>query len=286
MKSLPALAIVCLLIAPAVLPGQQISPNPNPAVTAATQADSDRAAAAKQARAILDKGAIANSIGMKLKFLPAGKFTMGSPSIDNAPPYQVTLSRPFYLGVHEVTQAEYQRVMGRNPSRSKGVTNPVEYVTWDEAVEFCRKLSVLPAEKAAGRVYRLPTESEWEYACRGGTTTAFSFGDDEDQLKDFAWYTSNSDNNTHPVGQKSANPWGLYDMNGNVCQWCQDWYGDYPGGAVTDPQGLARGSRRVVRGGSWFVVAKVCRSADRGWAAPSSRSVMLSFRVSLSPSGE
>ena len=177
MKCLPALAIVGLLIASAVLPGQQISTNPNPAVKAAAQADSDRAAAAKQARALLDKDAVVNSIGMKLKLLPASEFTMGLPNVlfpDEQPPHQVTLSRPFYLGVYEVTQAEYQQVMGKNPSKFKGVTNLVDSVSWDEVVEFCRKLSALPAEKAAGRVYRLPTEAEWEYACRAGTTTEYT----------------------------------------------------------------------------------------------------------------
>ena len=174
MKCLPALAIVGLLIASAVLPGQQISPNPNPAVKAAAQADSDRAAAAKQARALLDKDAVVNSIGMKLKLLPASEFTMGLPNVlfpDEQRAHQVTRSRPFYLGVYEITQTEYQQVMGKNPSKFKGVTIPVDSVSWDEVVEFCRKLSAFPAEKAAGRVYRLPTEAEWEYACRGGEKT-------------------------------------------------------------------------------------------------------------------
>ncbi|MDG2385657.1 MAG: formylglycine-generating enzyme family protein [Pirellulaceae bacterium] len=174
MKGLPTLTIVGLLMAPAFLPGQQISPNPIPAVKAAAQADSDRAAAAKQARALLDKDAVVNSSGMKLKLLPAGEFTTGSPNVlfpDEQRAHQVTRSRPFYLGVYEITQTEYQQVMGKNPSKFKGVTIPVDSVSWDEVVEFCRKLSAFPAEKAAGRVYRLPTEAEWEYACRGGEKT-------------------------------------------------------------------------------------------------------------------
>ncbi|MDG2383227.1 MAG: formylglycine-generating enzyme family protein [Pirellulaceae bacterium] len=297
MKCLPALAIVGLLIASAVLPGQQISPNPNPAVKAAAQADSDRAAAAKQARALLDKDAVVNSIGMKLKLLPAGEFTMGSPNVlfpDEQPPHQVTLSRPFYLGVYEVTQAEYQQVMGKNPSKFKGVTNPVDSVSWDEVVEFCRKLSALPAEKAAGRVYRLPTEAEWEYACRGGETknwnTAKNFQAFGKQLNDFAWYLSNSDNKTHPVGQKSPNPWGFYDMHGNVWEWCQDWYGNYPRGAVTDPQGVSSGKYRVFRGGCWNFPFGFCRSTYRNGGHPSRNyginGINGGFRVALGPSGE
>ena len=218
-----------------------------------------------------------NSIGMKLRFLSAGEFTMGSLSVDNALPHQVALSRPFYLGIYEVTQAEYQRVMGDNPSRFKGATNPVENISWEDAVEFCQRLSARPSEKAAGRVYRLPTEAEWEYACRAGTATEYSFGDDASQLGDYAWSKRNSEAKTHPVGQKSPNLWGLYDMYGNVSEYCQDWYGDYPRDAVTDPQGASLGSYRVRRGGGWNEVAG---SAFRARVTPSSRN-RSGFRISL-----
>lgn len=187
----------------------------------------------------------ANSIGMKFKLIPAGTFTMGD---DNDAP-EVTLSKSFSLGIHEVTQSQYERVMGNNPSGFKGANNPVEQVSWEDAVEFCRKLSELPAEKAAGRVYRLPTEAEWEYACRAGTTTKYSFGDDDSELGNYAWFKGNSGNTSHPVGGKKPNAWGLYDMHGNVWEWCQDWYGDYPSGTVTDPMGATSGSYRVNRGG-------------------------------------
>ena len=230
----------------------------------------------------------ADSIGMKFKLIPAGTFTMGDASgEDEETPHEVTLTKPFKMGVHEVTQAQYEQVMGVNPSRFKGADNPVENVSWDDAVEFCRRLSELPAEKAAGNVYRLPTEAEWEYACRAGTTTKYSFGDDESELGDYAWYGVNSDQKTHPVGSKKPNAWGLYDMHGNVWEWCQDWEEDYPSGSVTDPSGATSGSFRVFRGGRWGHPAVNCRSATRGRTKPSFRYYgSLGFRVSLSPSGK
>ena len=223
----------------------------------------------------------ADSIGMEFKLIPAGTFTMG----EGKEAHKVTLTKPFKMGVHEVTQAQYEQVMGVNPSDFNGACNPVEMVTWEDAVEFCRRLSELPAEKAAGNVYRLPTEAEWEYACRAGTTTKFSFGDNESGLGDYAWYYDNSGRNTHPVGGKLPNAWGLYDMYGNVWEWCQDWEEDYPIGSVTDPSGATSGSYRVVRGGSWGRTAEFCRSAYRDWDYPSYRSYRYyGFRVCLSPS--
>ena len=157
---------------------------------------------------------VTNSIGMKLRLIPAGEFMMGSPTtesdrLDTETQHRVTLTKPFYLGVTEVTQEQYQKVMGKNPSQFKGPQNPVEKVSWADAVEFCRKLSAMPAEKTAGHVYRLPTEAEWEYACRSGTTTAYGFGDDASRLGDYGWFDGNSDSSTHPVGQKNPNTWGL-----------------------------------------------------------------------------
>ena len=229
----------------------------------------------------------ANSIGMKFKLIPAGTFTMGDASgLASQTPHEVTLTKPFKMGVHEVTQAQYEQVMGVNPSEFKGGNNPVEMVSWEDAVEFCRRLSELPAEKEAGNVYRLPTEAEWEYACRAGTTTKYSFGDDESELRDHAWCSENSDVQTHRVGSKKPNAWGLYDMHGNVFEWCQDWYGDYPSGSVTDPTGPAVGSFRVFRGGSWDINAGDCRSAFRSGSYPSVRVSHFGFRVCLSPSGK
>ncbi|MDB4639398.1 formylglycine-generating enzyme family protein [bacterium] len=223
-----------------------------------------------------------NSIGMKFKLIPAGTFTMG----DGDETHEVTLTKPFKMGVHEVTQAQYQQVMGVNPSKFKGADNPVEMVSWGDAVEFCRRLSELPAEKAAGNVYRLPTEAGWEYACRAGTTTKYSFGDDASKLGDCGWFSENSGTKTHPVGGKKPNAWGLYDMYGNVWEWCHDYYGKLPSGAVTDPAGATSGSVRVIRGGSGNYAAGYCRSASRSGRLPSFRNSRYGFRVSLSPSGK
>ena len=193
--------------------------------------------------------------------------------------HQVTLTKSFEIGVYEVTQKQYEKVMGGNPSRFKGAQNPVENVSWDDAVDFCRKLSALPGEKIAGYVYRLPTEAEWEYACRAGTTTKYSFGDSDSPLGDYAWYDKNSGKTTHPVGQKHPNAWGLYDMHGNVWEWCQDCHADYPSGSVADPTGRSSSSVRGYRGGSWDFSAGNCRSANRFRISPSFRFNFLGFRV-------
>jgi formylglycine-generating enzyme required for sulfatase activity len=195
---------------------------------------------------------LGNGVTMKLVLIRPGKFMMGSPDSelghepDEGPQHEVVISKPFYMGVTEVTQAQYEAVMGTNPSDFKGPTNPVDKVSWNEAVEFCRRLS----EKTRKTV-RLPTEAEWEYACRAGSKTRFSFGDSDSILGDYAWYRSNSGSKPHPVGQKKPNAWGLYDMHGNVWEWCADRYGPYSSEASTDPQGAGSGSARVVRGGSW-----------------------------------
>ena len=226
----------------------------------------------------------ADSIGMEFKLIPAGTFIMG----EGYQAHEVTLTKPFKMGVHEVTQDQYEQVMGVNPSKFKGANTPVETLSWDDAVEFCRRLTDLPAEKAAGNVYRLPAEAEWEYACRAGTTTRYSFGDDDhdSELGDYAWFRGNSDSETHPVGSKQPNAWGLYDMHGNVWEWCQDMYVDYPGGSVLEARGATSGSDRVIRGGSWGGTAEICRSASRGGDWPSLRTSFHGFRVCLSPSGK
>ncbi len=229
--------------------------------------------------------AATNSIGMKLRLIPAGEFTMGSPATesdrgDDETQHGVSITKPFYLGVTEVTQEQYQKVMGTNPSYFKGPQNPVEKVSWADAVEFCGKLSAMPAEKTAGHVYRLPTEAEWEYACRSGTTTAYGFGDDASRLGYYGWFNGNSDSKTHPVGEKKPNAWGLYDMHGNVWEWCQDWGGDYPSGSATDPTGATSDLYRVRRGGGWYGNAGYCRSAGRGRGdSPEGRYDRLGFRV-------
>jgi formylglycine-generating enzyme required for sulfatase activity len=240
---------------------------------------------------------ITNSIGMKLVLIPKGTFMMGSPieeegAENDEEQHQVTIGKDYYLGVTEVTQGQYEKVMGTNPSyfqkrvirKSDSSMYPVEQVSWEDAVEFCKKLSDLPEEKKAGRVYRLPTEAEWEYACRAGSKAAYSFGANSKTLGDYAWFGENS-GGQNLVGEKKANAWGLYDMHGNVWEWCSDWYGVYPKGSVSDPSGPSEGSVRVNRGGSWFNVAAFCRSAYRYRNAPSYRSLNVGFRVALSSSG-
>ena len=234
---------------------------------------------------------ITNSIGMKLVLIPAGTFTMGSPvgEVGRFPgetPHEVTISKSYYLCANEVTQGEYEKVMGNNPSEFKGAKNPVEMVNWEDAVSFCAKLSEVPEEKAAGRVYRLPTEAEWEYACRAGSTTSYSFGETAESLGEYGWFGEGREGKTHPVGLKKPNRWGLYDMHGNVWEWCQDWDADFPPDASTDPQGPNGGTFRVFRGGCWNHDAVSGRSAKRYGRGldPSFRYFIFGFRVALSPS--
>jgi formylglycine-generating enzyme required for sulfatase activity len=237
---------------------------------------------------------LTNSIGMKLVLIPKGTFMMGSPESEQGrnedeTQHEVTISKDYYLGVYEVTQTQYEKVMGKNPSHFQGaiVGNenadlPVENVSWDEAVEFCKKLSDLPEEKKTGRVYRLPTEAEWEYACRAGSKTAYSFDDEEGLLPEYGWFNRNSSRRTHTVGLLEPNAWGLYDLHGNVWEWCSDRYGDYPKGAVSDPSGPKVGSARVNRGGCWSDGAALCESADRNWGTPVDRDSALGVRLALS----
>jgi formylglycine-generating enzyme required for sulfatase activity len=193
------------------------------------------------------------------------------------------------MGKYEVTQKEYQAVMGTNPSSFNGGTLPVERVSWYDAVNYCNALSkkegLTPAYTVNGtnvtwfrgaNGYRLPTEAEWEYACRAGTTTPYSSGSSVDAA---GWYGNNSGSVTQPVGQKQANAWGLYDMHGNVWEWCWDWYGNYSSGSQTDPTGAASGSFRVLRGGGWDGLASYLRSAFRDGHNPSSQFSNYGFRL-------
>ncbi len=224
---------------------------------------------------------------------PPGKFKMGSPWTeanrqDNEGQVDVTLSRGFWMGKYEVNQAQYQYVMGKNPSRFKGVFLPVDSVEWNEAVEFCEKLTKVEQEAERlpkGWEYRLPTEAQWEYACRAGTTTAYSFGDDWRQLGDHAWYDGNSGRRTHVVGRKKPNAWGLCDMYGNVWEWCRDMYEgeQLPGGS--DPEVTKRAWDRAVRGAGWSTGYWFCRSAYRAGSVPDDRGDRHGFRVAMVQSG-
>jgi formylglycine-generating enzyme required for sulfatase activity len=228
----------------------------------------------------------------KFAYIPPGTFTLGSRTsepdrYDNEVPHPVTISKGFWMGKKEVTQAEYRAVIGSNPSSFTGdLQLPVEDVSWFDATNYCGTLT--QQERASGRLpsryeYRLPTEAQWEYACRASNQGMFCYGDDSDysDLAQYAWYTINSGNQTHPVGTKQPNAWGLYDMHGNVWEWCLDWYGDYPTGSTTNPAGPRTGSYRVFRGGGWDYYGQYCRSASRDGGSPSSRANILGFRVTL-----
>ncbi|MFM9118039.1 MAG: formylglycine-generating enzyme family protein, partial [Planctomycetota bacterium] len=239
--------------------------------------------------------ALVNSLGMCFRRITYGTYSMGSPiwcelADRDEHLHEVRLTMPFYLGVFEVTQGQFSEVMRTNPSHfqwsGSGVAaceHPVEQVTWSEAVEFCRRLSALPRERRAGRVYRLPTEAEWEFACRGGSPGTFHYGDDEAGLATHAWYSQNTDHTTQTVGLKKPNAFGLHDMYGNVWEWCADWYGEYEGRELVsqDPRGPEWGEYRVVRGGSWRSPPENCRSADRGCDVPGRRCDRVGFRVLL-----
>jgi formylglycine-generating enzyme required for sulfatase activity len=229
-----------------------------------------------------------NSIGMEFVLIPSGSFIMGSLDNDlNAgnnekPAHKVIISKPFYLGKYEVTQAQWEAVMGNNPSRFKGSNNPIERVIWEEIQAFIQRLN----QKEGHDRYRLPTEAEWEYAARAGTTSMYSFGDNADSLGRYAWCGGNSGGVTHPVGQKESNAWGLYDMHGNVWEWVQDWYSDkyYSSSPPSDPRGPSSGSHRVERGGGWRGFTEDCRPAIRNHDTPDTRRIDIAgFRLALSP---
>ena len=208
-----------------------------------------------------------NSIGMEFVLIPAGSFDMGSPSgeesryDDEGPVHKVRIPDSFYMGKYEVTQKQWREVMGDSPSSFKSDGRPVETVLWEDAQDFVRKLN----QKEGTNKYRLPSEAEWEYAARAGTTTRYSFGDNESRLGEYAWYDANSRDETHLVGQKKPNPWGLYDMHGNVGEWVQDEWHDYYDGAPTDGSVWEDGDGyyRIERGGSLFDNALGCRLASR-----------------------
>jgi formylglycine-generating enzyme required for sulfatase activity len=217
-----------------------------------------------------------NSVGMKFAWVPRGSFLMGGDTDDDEKPvHRVTITRGFYMGVYPVSQAEWKKVMdGDDPSNFKGDDLPVENVSWDDCRKFCERL-----RQRDGKPYRLPSEAEWEYACRAETTTEYYTGDGEDALKKAGWYSGNSGSKTHPVGQLAPNKWGLYDMHGNVWQWCHDWYGPYPKGDAIDQIGPEKGEYRVVRGGSWFRDPERCRAANRHWGVPGRRFLFIGCRV-------
>ena len=230
-------------------------------------------------------------LGQGFVYIQPGTFMMGSPTNEpgrnsDETQHRVTLTKSFYMQTNEVTQGQWKEVMGNNPSHFKncGDDCPVERVSWDDVQEFIRKLNL---RFGHGITYRLPTEAEWEYAARAGSDTAFASDgisvlncEYDSNLDAMGWYCGNNANGgTHPVAQKQPNAWGLYDMHGNVEEWCQDWYGDYPSGAVTDPTGPSSGSRRVFRSGCYYFRARSCRSASRSKHVPEVMGYSLGFRL-------
>jgi formylglycine-generating enzyme required for sulfatase activity len=233
-----------------------------------------------------------NSIGMKFVWIAPGNFMMGSPKEEkqrnsNENQHKVTLTKGFYMGVTTVTQEQWKEIIEKNPSMFAGETTlPVDSVSWNQCQEFIKKL-----KEKEKKPYRLPTEAEWEYACRAGTTTPFHFGETISAKQANFFGQDDADKGkkdlpllkTTPVHSFPANAWGLHDMHGNVWQWCQDWYGDYPQEEVVNPQGPQNGSSRVLRGGSWFYTSNCCRSACRSWSQPAFISYDIGFRLCFFP---
>ena len=226
---------------------------------------------------------VKDGISIDMVRVEAGTFTMGAtpemedPNSDEKPTHQVTLTNDYYIGKYEVTQALWKAVMGSNPLNFKGDNLPLEYVSWDDCQEFISKLN-----RITGKKFRLPTEAEWEYAARGGKKSRGYQYSGSNNISDVAWYDSNSGNKTHAVGSKQDNELGIYDMTGNVWEWCHDWYGKYSSSSQTNPTGATSGSSRVFRGGCWGTNARGCRSSNRSISSPGYRFVNLGLRLVLS----
>ena len=223
------------------------------------------------------------NVSFEMVKVEAGSFIMGCTSeqggdcdSDESPYHRVTISNDYYIGKFEVTQELYEAVMGINPSNWKTFDRPVEMVSWNDAMEFCAELS-----RMTGRRFTLPTEAEWEYAARGGKKTTNAKYSGSSSVATVAWYDGNSGSQTHPVGKLRPNELGIYDMSGNVWEWCLDWYGSYGSASQTDPMGPGSGSDRVFRGGSWYCGAGCCRVSDRGNNSPGNRDIIYGFRVVL-----
>ena len=223
------------------------------------------------------------AVSFNMRWCPPGSFTMGSPVSEDGRDtdevqHKVTLTKGFWIGETEVTQALWREVLGANPAHHKGDDLPVEQVTWNDCQRFLRKLNTRPEVRDAKLAFSLPTEAQWEYACRSGTAGPFA---GEGFLDDMGWCNSNSGGSSHPVARQAPNEWGIYDMHGNVWEWCSDWFGDYPKTGQSDPTGPSSGVLRVARGGSWIHPARSCRAAFREWYAPGDRDASLGLRLVL-----
>jgi len=274
-RGFAALLLTGTLYLPAAVTAAAVGPNEIPPATTTP------APSATRARHVIA------DLGLELIWVEPGTFVMGSPADEpernkaENPQRMVTLTTGYWLGRTEVTQGQYEKVMGVNPSTFKAAEEqaPVDRVSWLDAMAFCRQLT--ERERVAGRLsdgyhFTLPTEAQWEYACRAGTTGAYA-----GEPNAMTWFEGNSGGTTHPVGQREPNAWGFYDMSGNVLEWCNDWYGDYAKGAHVDPSGPERGYFRIARGGSWRTDLRVGRSAARAGGSPGRLDYTLGFRLAL-----
>ena len=276
---------------PKAPPGAATTSNPPTRVEAGPERAPGKAAQAEPASAgspagTADTVEIAPGITLDLVWCPPGTFLMGSPDADDTarnnekPQHQVTLTKGFWMGKYPVTQEQWEAVMGNTPSKYRGPKNPVECVSWNDCQEFIKTLS-----DKTGETFRLPTEAEWEYACRAGSRTAYCFGDAPRGLDAYAWHSGNSSRKPHPVGKKRANAWGLHDMHGNIFEWCEDRLGSnyYASSPPEDPTGPSSGAYRVLRGGSWYFSPVSCRAAFRDLDTPDYAPSSYGFRVVRTP---
>lgn len=218
---------------------------------------------------------LGKGVKLQMVLIEPGSFVMGDDTC--GPPHKVTISKPFYLGKYEVTEEEWQAVMGGKAADKAAAKRAMTRVSWDDCQKFLAKLNAL-AGKQGGK-FVLPSEAQWEYASRAGSAAAFCYGDNERELDKYAWFGAEHTISAHPVGEKKPNAWGLYDMHGNVWEWCQDRYGDYDPAAATDPKGPDKGANRVMRGGGMYNSARECRSAHRSYFPPEVKLAILGLRV-------
>ena len=277
------LTVAVLMLCAATVLGQAAPTKPKPATTQSSKPAAKPAAAPAQ-KVPKTQTITVNGVSFKMIAVQGGIFTMGCTSeqgsdcgSDESPSHRVTLSG-YCIGETEVTQALWKAVMGGNPSSFKGDNLPVEQVSWDDVQVFIRKLNAL-----TGKTFRLPTEAEWEYAARGGSWSLGYKYSGGSTLGDVAWYDGNSGSKTHPVGTKAPNELGLYDMSGNVWEWCSDWIGSYSSVSQTNPRGPSSGSYRVLRGGGWHFSSGCCRVSNRSTGSPVNRSYGIGFRLVLVP---
>lgn len=214
--------------------------------------------------------------GIEFILVKPGTFLMGNNEgiSHDSPVHKVTITKPFFMGKFSVTQKQYQKVIETNPSINKAEENPVENVSWDDCMDFVKKLNKFSEED-----FRLPTEAEWEYCCKAGTTSLYFFGDNKGDLCDYGWYKDNSGRKSQKVGTKKQNPWGFYDMLGNVWEWCQDWHSPYTSKAVTDPKGASSGNNKISRGGACNGSEIVCSCSTRNGTPPDNKSYAYGFRL-------